>query len=152
MNEDQIQSFAWELRDERHYQFIARKYHDRRKLAAEADEKRKLADKSETINGKPNPQHPRLCVEAEMAQMRYDMAYMVDKNTQLEQYIETIEFVHQRLGILEGAYGHIKTLVMGSRMDYSQNTDDVRTSVRTFLKEQACKNTSTSGKKSDTSA
>lgn len=108
----------WNFRDEATYAFLEQKYRDREKLGAEYNEARKLADKSQTIDGRPNPQHPRLVLEADMAQIKLEMAYIIDRNGQLQQYIETLEYLHQRVGILEGAYGHTKMLAENCRIDY----------------------------------
>ena len=73
----------------------------------EFQEKRKVADKSETVNGKPNPQYPRLRLEAEVAQMRYEMAYMVAKNKSLESRFELLYGLYERVSLLEGAYNFL---------------------------------------------
>lgn len=109
---------AWTMRDEEQYQFLEKKYGDRRSLYEGAVHARKQADRSETIDGQPNPHHRRLVLEAEMAQMRYEMAYVIDKNKFLSQFIETIEFLHQRVGLVEGAYHHVKLLAETARIDY----------------------------------
>lgn len=103
----------WEIRDESYYSFLKHKYKDRAKLSQEAEDKRKAAD---AMVGSPH--HLRMTVEADMASMRLDMAYIVDRNNQLEQYLETVEFLHQKVGILEGAYSHIKMLAEVCRNDY----------------------------------
>ena len=129
-----LAQYGWELHDERQYKFMEQKYHDRHKLFNEAEAARKLADKSQTIDGKPNPQYPRLCMEAEMANMRYEMAYIIDKNTQLSAIIETIAFMHQRVDILEGAYGHMKLMAETCKIDYSLVADALKSIKK--LKEQ----------------
>lgn len=96
----------WAFADEQFYSFMRRKYHDRAKLASEAEAKRKALEKVK----EDNPMYHRMAASVEMAALRLDMAYMMDKNTKLEQFIETIEYLHQRVGIVEGAYGHLKLL------------------------------------------
>lgn len=119
-NESGLAAYAWSMRDEGQYQFMAKKYAERKKLADEFDVKRKLADKSETIDGKPNPQYPRIRLEADMAQMRYEMAYIVEKNAMLSEQVQIMGNLFQRVDILEGAYGHMKLLAEGCRIDYTE--------------------------------
>lgn len=111
-----MENFAWSLRDENHYTFIARKYEDRAKLHQDAESKRKAAEKMEAKN---DPHYHRMRVEADMAQMRYEMAYLVDKNAQLQRIIDPLEYVFQRVSILEGAYSHIKLLAETVQADYN---------------------------------
>lgn len=110
MVEPTAKDHAWNFRDEEQYSFIEKKFSDRRKLYEAAQYARKLADEAEPKDNQPNPQARRLRLEADMAIQRYEMAYIVDKNKQLQQIIEPLEFVFQRLSILEGAYSHVKTL------------------------------------------
>lgn len=96
----------WCFRDDKMNTLLENKYADRKKLAEEAEQKRQAVEKMDAAN----PLYHRAAVSSEMAQMRFEMAYIIDKNRQLAQYIETIEYLHQRVGILEGAYGHLKLL------------------------------------------
>ena len=123
---DKVSNFSWALRDEGQYEFMRQKYHDRRALEQAYDEKRKLADKSETINGKPNPQHPRLVIEAEMAQQRYEMAYIIDRNTMLQEQLEALSWLANRVSILEGAYGHLNMMTEQNKLIHSQVTASLR--------------------------
>lgn len=113
---------AWDFRDEEQYAFIEKKYGNRRALWEAAQQARREADGKELKDGQPNPQHRRLVLEAEMATMRFEMAYVIDKNKQLQQIIEPLEFVFQRLTILEGAYGHVKLLAETAKTDYILTT------------------------------
>lgn len=101
---DGIEDYSWSLQDEGAARFIAVKYADRRKLYDEWQAKRKVADKSETVNGQPNPQYPRLRMEADIAQMRFEMAYLIAKNHDIEQQIDILGSLHGRVSVLEGAY------------------------------------------------
>ena len=103
----------WTIRDEGYYSFLKIKYQDRAKLSQEAQEKRKACDSMGD-----SPHRHRMSVEADMATMRLDMAYILDRNNQLEQYLETIEFLHQKVGILEGAYSHVKLIAENCRNNY----------------------------------
>lgn len=104
----------WSFRDESFYSFLKHKYSDRAKLMAEAEEKRKAVDKMKD----GDPLYHRCAVSAEMASLRVDMAYIVDRNNKLEEMIETISFLHQRVDILEGAYSHTKMMAETCRIDY----------------------------------
>lgn len=105
----------WCFRDEQMHTLLENKYADRKRLATEAEQKRQAVEKMEATN----PLYHRAAVSSEMAQMRFEMAYLIDKNRQLAQYIETIEYLHQRVGIIEGAYGGLKLLLETANM---QNT------------------------------
>lgn len=131
-----LEAFAWSMRDEGQYQFMARKYADRQKLSKEYEEKRKLADKSETIDGKPNPQHPRIRLEADMAQMRYEMAYILEKNSMLSEQIGILVQLFERVSLLEGAYHHTKMLAENCRIDYAAIAEGLKF-FHTFKKEHA---------------
>lgn len=111
--------YAWDFRDEEAYGFLEKKYHNRRLLWEASEHARRQADDAELIGGAPNPQYRRLVLEAEVAKLRYEMAYMVDKNKQLATLIEPLEFLFQRVGILEGAYGHVKLLAETAHTDYN---------------------------------
>jgi hypothetical protein len=102
----------WSMQDDQFYDFLKRKYQDRQKLSIECEEKRKALEKTKETDAL----YHRMAVSAEMAQLRLDMAYIVDKNTKLEQYVETIGYLHTRLDIVEGAYGHLKLLFETCRL------------------------------------
>lgn len=104
----------WSFRDESFYNFLKHKYSDRQKLSQEAEDKRKALDKMKD----GDPLYHRCAVSAEMASLRVDMAYIVDRNNKLEEMIETISFLHQRVDILEGAYSHTKMMAETCRIDY----------------------------------
>lgn len=135
-NEHSMEAMVWAMRDERVYSMLERKYTDRKKLAAEAEDARKLAEKNQTIDGKPNPLLPMLLMRAEIAQLRFEMSYIIDKNTHLGSIIETVDYLHTRIGIAEGAYAHVKMLAEGNRIDYVV-TKELHAKLTTFLKEQA---------------
>lgn len=109
----------WKLRDEQAYTFIEQKYKNRQSLQQYADLARKLSDSSQTIDGKPNPHHPLLEARAEVAQLRLEMSYMIERNAHLQGYVEQIEFLYQRVSIVEGAYQHTKLLAETAKIDYS---------------------------------
>lgn len=134
--ESGLGDWAWSIRDEGQYQFMATKYGDRKRLSEEYEAKRKVADKSETIEGKPNPQYPRIRLEADMAQMRYEMAYILDKNKQLSEQVEALTWLYQRVDILEGAYGHMKLLAETTRIDYHA-VKSMMQKLQPLIKEQA---------------
>lgn len=107
-----IETTMWAMRDEQFYDFLKMKYSDRKKLSDIAEEKRKSAEKMKD----DNPLYHRAQVSAEMASLRLDMAYIVDRNNQLEQYLATVEFLHQKVGVLEGAYGYLKMMLETCRL------------------------------------
>lgn len=125
------EDLMWSFRDESFYSFLKFKYQDRAKLQAEAEEKRKAVDKMKD----GDPLYHRMAVSAEMAGLRVDMAYIVDRNNKLEEMIETISFLHQRVGILEGAYGHMKMMAETVRIDYSL-ISKLHEKLKPLLKEQ----------------
>jgi len=113
MHDSQSQEgMFWAFSDEQFYSFLKRKYHDRAKLASEAEAKRKALEKVKDSD----PMYHRMAASAEMAALRLDMAYMIDKNTKLETFLETIGYMHTRLDIVEGAYGHLKLLFEQCRL------------------------------------
>lgn len=112
---DWAQVNLWSSRDEAFYAFMKEKYKDRQRLSTEAEQKRKAAEKMKDTD----PHFHRMAMSAEMAQLRLDMAYIVDRNNQLEEMIGTVEYLHQRVGIVEGAYSHTKMLAETCRIDYA---------------------------------
>lgn len=102
----------WAFRDDRFYDFLKQKYKERAKLFNEAEDKRKALEKMKD----GDPLYHRASVAAEMSSLRVDMAYIVARNTQLEEMLGTVEYLHQKIAILEGAYGHLKLLQETSTM------------------------------------
>jgi hypothetical protein len=96
----------WTFQDTSFYEFLKNKYKDRAKLHKEAEDKRKAAEKVPDTS----PLYQRAQVSAEMASLRLDMAYIIERNNNLEEMLGTVEYLHQKVGILEGAYGHLKLL------------------------------------------
>jgi hypothetical protein len=115
-----LKSFQWSIQDEAQFEFIAIKYGDRKKLYDEYHEKRKLADKSETINGKPNLHHPRMLLEADVAQMRWEMAYLLSKNKELEERTQILSGLYERVSILEGAYNFLTMGFENAKKKFSE--------------------------------
>lgn len=118
VDNDQLASWQFNMQDERQYDFIRQKYADRRALMEQAAEARKKADSSQTVDGKPNPKHPALVLQADMAQLRFEMAYVVDKNNHLEAQVNILADLSQRVSILEGAYSHVKMVAETCRNYY----------------------------------
>lgn len=82
-------------------------------------EKRKLAEKGQLLeNGKPNPQHPRLVIEADQARMAYDMAYMIQMLDNFGLQLEVYSELFQRVGLLEGAYSHLMVGMQSVKLEY----------------------------------
>lgn len=106
---------SWSFQDESNYNFIKLKYADRNALGDEAIAKRKaLADIAAE-----NPFYHRAAVSAELAQMRYEMAYIVAENNKLREMIGTISWLHEQLSLTQGAYAHTKMLAERNRIDYA---------------------------------
>jgi len=106
---------GWSAHDQAQLNFLQRKYGDREKLGDAWVEKRKHAAMNEKIDGKPNPHYPRLAMEAELARMAYDMAYVLEQNSMMQEQINILTELYHRVGLLEGAYAHL-----------SQSTDYVK--------------------------
>lgn len=101
--------------DESDYNRMTERYSDRKAIGNEALAKRKALDDIKA----ENPFYHRAAVSAEMAQMRYDMALIVEENKRLREMIETIGYLHQRMEVVYGAYSHVKMLADKSRIDYA---------------------------------
>lgn len=111
---DADEAVFWKYADEMEYTYIKERYSDRKSLMEEASNKLKAFKETE-----PNSRmYHRIAVSAEMAKMRVDMAYVIDKNTKLEEMLGTVAFLHQRIDILEGAYSHIKIVAEKCRIEY----------------------------------
>ena len=92
---------------------------NRKKLEDDWREKSKLAENSKLLkDGKPNPHYPRLQLEADMAQTRFDMAFIVAKNVEMQRKLEMFEQLFERISILEGAYSHVKLIATNAKIDY----------------------------------
>jgi hypothetical protein len=100
------------MSDESEREFLRMKYSDvkaRHALCEDWLAKRKHADKSKmTAEGKPNPHYPRLNLEADTARMNYEVAHMVEMNTQLFNQIDMLTSMLPRLDRIEGAYTHLR--------------------------------------------
>lgn len=106
---------AWKYSDNTEYGHIQWRYRDRAAIGEEFLAKRKSFEKMST----DDPFYHRAAVSVEMAQMRYDMAYIVGMNNKMQEYINTISFLHDQVGVLQGAYAHIKLLAEKARIDYA---------------------------------
>lgn len=113
-DKDKVPEF-WSFQDETNYLFLQSRYKDRKAIGDEAGEKRKAVKNMDT----DNPFYHRAAVSAEMAAMRYDMAYIVAENKKLRDYINTISWLHEQVGVLQGAYAHTKRLADLARIDYT---------------------------------
>lgn len=120
---------TWDFQDEAHNQWVQWKYgkENRAKLKEDYQNKTKMVEKSKTLpDGKPNPHLPRMQLEADLAQTRYDMAYLVDRNQELENKMEILVQLFDRVSILEGAYSHIKTVAEVAKIDYGLISQGLR--------------------------
>lgn len=108
--------------DDAGYQRMLLQYGDRKAMSHEARNKRKALESMNT----ENPFYHRSAASAEMAQMRLDMAYIVEENKKLREMIETIGFLHQRVDVVYGAYAHMKMLADKSRIDYAMTESAIK--------------------------
>lgn len=106
----------WSFGEEANYNFIKERYKNRQKIGEEALSKKKAFEKMKA----DDPLYTRAAVSAEMAQMRWDMAYMVAMNERMREYVESLDFVHQQISILSGAYQHTKLLADDARINYAR--------------------------------
>lgn len=131
----------WVYQDEANYAAMQDKYKDRQKLCDEANAKR-AALKDMTSD---NPFYHRAAVSAEMAQMRWEMAYIVAENQRLREMVGTIDWLHQQVSVLTGAYGHVKMLAETAKMEYGQAAKVVKLWLDTIMKNKGENNGTTSG-------
>lgn len=111
---DHMEEAYWSHQDSVEYDYIRMRYTDRKALLHEmANKKKALA----SINP-DNPQYHRIAFSAEMARLRADMAYIVGENDNMRELVDTIRDLHDQMGILRGAYSHVKLLADRSQMDY----------------------------------
>lgn len=101
--------------DKTSYDCMLSKYSDRKAIGDEAIKKRKALEDIKTVD----EFYHRLEFSAELAQMRWDMAFIVEENKRLHEIIETVGWLHQRMDVVYGAYSHIKMLADKSRIDYA---------------------------------
>lgn len=103
---------GWNSSDQSELFFLHQKYTNNRPAEGEDEEffkLRKLAEKNKTrADGTPNPHYPRMSMEADIARMQYEMGLMVRVNAVLWNQLIMMEGLYQRVGLLEGAYGHLQ--------------------------------------------
>lgn len=117
----------WGIQDEAEREFLRTKYADakaRHALAEDWVAKRKHADKSKVVDGKPNPHFPRLNLEADIARVFYEMAHVVEMNNQLFKHIELLSSVSPRVDLLEGAYTHLRERLAYVTNSYKDSVDN----------------------------
>lgn len=99
----------WTPGDQANLNFLQMKYKNRESLGDEWVRKRKIADNNKTRDdGTANPHHARLEMESTIARLEFDMAYMMEMNRMLFEQFEIMSSLYQRVGLLEGAYGHLQ--------------------------------------------
>lgn len=98
---------------------IHKQYEDVTALGAAWVERHKKAEKNRKLpSGEFNPMYPRFALEEEVARLTYHMAYLLEKNRILTEQVEMLTPAFQRLAILEGAYGHLMTMVQSQKIEY----------------------------------
>lgn len=115
-----MMKFPWENSDdETNGGMLEHRYGDRRALGEEWLEKRKIADKNRLReDGSPNPHHPRMVLEEQMARVIYDMAYLVEANRILVEQNEMFSSMFHRMAVLEGAYSYLRTSTDHVKQEY----------------------------------
>lgn len=126
----------WKFQDEANYAAMKDKYKNRKKLCDEMDAKRKAFKDM----APDNPFYHRAAVSAEMAQMRWEMSYIVAENERLRGMIETIDWLHQQVSILQGAYGHVKMLAETAKFEYGNAAKVVQLWIETITKKRGASN------------
>lgn len=95
------------------------RYGDRKRLSDEWEEARKILGKNKTLpDGSPNPNRQRFEIMENQARMAYDMGYLLETNRILQDQVAMLSGYHQRLGILEGAYGHLMAMAQSVKLEY----------------------------------
>lgn len=106
----------WNWQDEVESSNINMRYSNRQRMLNDAIKKKKAFQDTTP----DNQLYHRIAVSAEMARMRVDMAYLIAENIHLKGQIGTIRWLHDQLGILQGAYAHNKMLAEQARIDYAK--------------------------------
>lgn len=110
----------WSSSDEANYNFLKEKYKNRERLGEEWITARKLASKSEfKEDGSRNPHYARLAMEAEMARLTFDNAYLVARTEMMQEQVDLVASLFQRVGILEGAYQSLALATSTVKGDYT---------------------------------
>jgi len=98
---------------------VQSRYGDRTRLSEEWEEARKILKKNTTLpDGSPNPNRQRFELMESQARMAYDMGYLLQSNRILQDQVNMLSSYHQRLGILEGAYGHLMAMTQSVKLEY----------------------------------
>lgn len=94
-------------------------YGDIETLGADWKAKQKATEGAEFLpDGARNPHHPRLLIETDIARMMYDISYLLHQNRNLSNQVAMLSDMHQRMGILEGAYGHLMAMAQSVKLEY----------------------------------
>lgn len=113
--DDKIEASFWQHQDSVEYNYIRLRYANRKELLDEMAHKKKVLNATKETD----PHYQRIAMSAEMARLRADMAYIVGENDNMRGLIETMRDLHDQMGILRGAYSHVKLLADDSKMSYS---------------------------------
>lgn len=110
----------WTSQDESNFDFLKRKYQDREAMGEEWITKHKDAERNKIKeDGKPNPQYPRMAMEANIARMQFEYATIIARLDIMEHQQEIMAGLFQRVGILEGAYQSLAVATQTVKVDYS---------------------------------
>lgn len=111
---DKMEESYWGHQDTVEYSYIRLRYQDRKALLEEMAHKKKVFDATKPAD----PHYQRIAMSSEMARLRADMAYIVGENDNMRELIDTMRDLHDQMGILRGAYSHVKLLADRSQIDY----------------------------------
>lgn len=99
---------GWNTSDTAELHFMQLKYRNRKELCEAWIEKRKIASMNKEINdGKPSPHYPRMAMEADIARMAYEMSFVLEQNSMMQEQINILIDMYPRVGLLEGAFAHL---------------------------------------------
>lgn len=113
--------YDWTAQDEANYDFLKKKYEHRELLGEQWLHLRKTASQNEfKEDGKTrNPNYPRLAMEAELARLVFDNAYLISRMEMMQQQVDLVGALFQRVGILEGAYQSLALATSTVKGDYT---------------------------------
>jgi hypothetical protein len=113
------------MQDESEREFLRMKYADAKARQSLCDDwiaKRKHADSSvTTTEGKPNPQYPRLKLEADVARTNYEIAHVIEMNRQMLKQMELFCSVLPRLDMVEGSYSYLRQALDHAKTSYNES-------------------------------
>lgn len=113
----------WTIQDQTELDFLRHKYGSIPQITADTEPEwmglRKLAEKNRLReDGTPNPHYLRMKMEADMSRLQYEFAVMMRVNSILFEQVQILNTLYERVGLLEGAYSHLRTGLDNARDVY----------------------------------